>query len=225
VVAENPTASIRSARRGLRLPKLLGMDQVTQLLDVPGRGTPEDLRDGVMLEVLYATGLRVSELVRLQVAELNLDVGFVIMTGKGNKQRLVPMGEVAAEKLRQYLVQTRPLLLRHRTSPYVFVTKRGGAMTRQGFWKLLRGRARRAGLASLPSPHVLRHSFATHLLARGADLRSVQAMLGHANIATTQIYTHIERERLKKVHTACFPRNRRTRPRRDLRDQDKQTGL
>lgn len=218
VLRENPTVGVRSARRGRRLPKALGMDQVARLLDMPAGRMPEEARDSVMLEVLYATGLRVTELVRLQVAELNLDVGFVVMTGKGNKQRLVPMGEIAAQKLRRYLAQTRPLLLKHRSSPYVFVTRRGTALTRQGFWKLLRIRARRAGLAGLPSPHMLRHSFATHLLERGADLRSVQAMLGHANIATTQIYTHVERGRLKKVHSAYFPRNRDSRRTREGRE-------
>ena len=218
VLKENPTVMVRSARRGRRLPKALGMDEVTRLLDLPAGRMPEDARDGVMVEVLYATGLRVSELVRLQVAELNLDVGFVVMAGKGNKQRLVPMGDIAARKLRHYLIQTRPELLNGRSSPYVFVTRRGGAMTRQGFWKLLRNRAKRVGLAALPSPHMLRHSFATHLLERGADLRSVQAMLGHANIATTQIYTHVERGRLKKVHQACFPRKSASTRRRAERD-------
>lgn len=218
VLKENPTVMVRSARRGRRLPKALGMDEVTRLLDLPAGRMPEDVRDGVMVEVLYATGLRVSELVCLQVAELNLDVGFVVMAGKGNKQRLVPMGDIAARKLRHYLIQTRPELLNGRSSPYVFVTRRGGAMTRQGFWKLLRNRARRVGLAALPSPHMLRHSFATHLLERGADLRSVQAMLGHANIATTQIYTHVERGRLKKVHQACFPRKNASTRRRAERD-------
>ena len=208
VLTENPTVMVRSARRGRRLPKSLGMDQVIRLLDLPGGRLPEDARDSVMVELLYATGLRVSELVRLQLTELNLDVGFVIVAGKGNKQRLVPMGAIAADKLKRYLDHTRPMLLARRSSPHVFITRRGGAMTRQGFWKLLRIRARRAGLTAVPSPHMLRHSFATHLLERGADLRSVQAMLGHANIATTQVYTHVERTRLKKVHTACFPRNR-----------------
>lgn len=211
---------MRSARRGRRLPKTLGLDDVTRLLDMPALRTPEDARDGVMLEVLYATGLRVSELVRLRVAEVNLDVGFLVLIGKGNKQRLVPMGGIAAHRLKQYLMQIRPVLLKHRTSSYVFITRRGTAMSRQGFWKLLRIRARRAGLAALPSPHMLRHAFATHLLERGADLRSVQAMLGHANIATTQIYTHVERGRLKKIHTTCFPRNRASRPMRASRDRE-----
>ena len=208
VLVENPTVMVRSVRRGRRLPKSLGRGQIVRLLDLPAGHMPEDARDSVMVELLYATGLRVSELVRLQMTELNLDVGFVVVAGKGNKQRLVPMGAIAAGKLKGYLDHIRPTLLNRHSSPYVFITRRGGAMTRQGFWKLLRIRARRAGLAAVPSPHMLRHSFATHLLERGADLRSVQAMLGHANIATTQIYTHVERSRLKKVHTAYFPRNR-----------------
>jgi integrase/recombinase XerD len=208
VLTENPTVMVRSARRGRRLPKSLGMAQVVRLLDLPAGHMPEDARDGVMVELLYATGLRVSELVQLQMTELNLDVGVVVVAGKGNKQRLVPIGAIAAGKLKRYLGDTRPMLLDRRSSSYVFITRRGRAMTRQGFWKLLRIRARRAGLAAVPSPHMLRHSFATHLLEGGADLRSVQAMLGHANIATTQIYTHVERSRLKKVHQACFPRKK-----------------
>jgi integrase/recombinase XerD len=215
VLVKNPAVTVRSNRRGRRLPKALGIEQVNDLLAAPVQRTPEDVRDGVMLEVLYGTGLRVTELVRLQTTELNLEVGFVIMVGKGNKQRLVPMGEVAVQKLKDYLAHARVTLLNHRSSPYVFVTRRGTAMTRQGFWKLLRSRARRAGLTAVPSPHMLRHSFATHLLERGADLRAVQAMLGHANIATTQIYTHVERGRLKKVHTACFPRNSASRRKSD----------
>jgi integrase/recombinase XerD len=207
VLASNPTIRLRQTMRGRTLPKILGMDEVTRLLDAPERLTPEDVRDGVMVEVLYAAGLRVSELVTLQIADVNLEVGFVVILGKGNKQRLVPLGETATAKLRDYLMRTRSELLKRRSSRYMFVTRRGTPMTRQGFWKLLRARAARVGLARLPSPHMLRHSFATHLLERGADLRSVQAMLGHVDIATTQIYTHVERARLKKVHVACFPRH------------------
>ncbi|MET0514177.1 MAG: site-specific tyrosine recombinase XerD [Nitrospiraceae bacterium] len=213
VLSENPAIRLRQALRGRTLPKTLGMDEVTRLLDAPEHSTLEDARDGVMVEVLYATGLRVSELVTLQITDVNLDVGFAIILGKGNKQRLVPMGEIATAKLRDYLMRTRPLLLKRRSSRYMFVTRRGTPMTRQGFWKLLRTRAARVGLTPLPSPHMLRHSFATHLLERGADLRSVQAMLGHTDIATTQIYTHVERARLKKVHTACFPRHTASYPR------------
>jgi integrase/recombinase XerD len=159
-----------------------------------------------MVELLYATGLRVSELVMAEVALVNLDVGYLRVTGKGAKQRLVPMGEGARQLLLQYVEEARPRLLKKRTSRYVFVSRRGGPLTRQAFWKLLRHRARRAGIIQVISPHMLRHSFATHLLEGGADLRSVQVMLGHANITTTQIYTHIERGRLKRVHDKYFPR-------------------
>jgi integrase/recombinase XerD len=185
------------------------MDDMTRLLDVTAEKKPEDVRDAAMLELLYATGLRVSELVNLELGQLNLEVGYVLVSGKGNKQRVVPVGELARLKLVQYLDEARPALLRGRNSTHVFVTRRGGAMTRQGFWKLLRARARQAGIAKPIFPHMLRHSFATHLLDRGADLRSVQAMLGHADISTTQIYTHVERARLKQVHRDCFPRKSR----------------
>jgi integrase/recombinase XerD len=166
----------------------------------------EDQRDRVMLELLYATGLRVSELTSIEVAQVNLDVGYLRVTGKGSKQRLVPMGEVARSLLQAYMDEVRPQLLKRRLSRFVFVTRRGGPMTRQAFWKSLRQRAQRAGITKPISPHVLRHSFATHLLEGGADLRSVQTMLGHADIATTQIYTHVERKRLKEVHARFHPR-------------------
>jgi len=150
-------------------------------------------------------------LVMTEVAQANLDVGYLRVTGKGAKQRLVPMGEEARQLLQQYMDEARPQLLKKRTSRYVFVSRRGRPLTRQGFWKLLRCRARRAGITQVISPHMLRHSFATHLLEGGADLRSVQVMLGHTNIATTQIYTHIERGRLKRVHDKYFPRVGRRR--------------
>ena len=203
---ENPTLSLVSISRGVRLPKTLSQQDVTVLLDLPAVPTSEDLRDRAMLELLYATGLRVSELVMAEVMQVNLDVGYLRITGKGAKQRLVPMGEGARQLLQQYVAEARPRLLRQRASRYVFVSRRGGPLTRQAFWKLLRRRAQRAGIAQIISPHMLRHSFATHLLEGGADLRSVQVMLGHANIATTQIYTHVERGRLKRVHDRYFPR-------------------
>jgi integrase/recombinase XerD len=153
--------------------------------------------------------LRVSELINLEVAHVNLTVGCVLASGKGAKQRIVPMGDVAKQKLEAYLERARAALVKGRSVRHLFVTRRGGKLTRQGFWKALKARARRAGIAKPISPHMLRHSFATHLLDRGADLRSVQTMLGHARITTTQIYTHVERERLKRVHTNLFPRKRR----------------
>jgi integrase/recombinase XerD len=159
-----------------------------------------------MLELLYASGLRVSELVGLAVSQVDLNVGCVRVMGKGSKERVVPIGQTARDVLADYAEHARPMLLKRRPSRALFVSRRGRALSRQAFWKLLRQRARRAGIAKSISPHMLRHSFATHLLEGGADLRAVQAMLGHANIATTQIYTHVERSRLKQVHRQHFPR-------------------
>jgi integrase/recombinase XerD len=215
MIKENPTIGLTPISRGVRLPKTLSQQDVTALLDLEAVPTFEDIRDRAMLELLYATGLRVSELVMAEMALVNLEVGYLRVTGKGAKQRLVPMGERARNLLRQYVEEARPGLLRTRTSRYMFVSRRGGPLTRQAFWKLLRYRARRAGITQIISPHMLRHSFATHLLEGGADLRSVQVMLGHANIATTQIYTHIERGRLKRVHDRYFPR-KKTSLRREI---------
>ena len=206
MIGENPIIRLVPLSRGVRLPKTLSQQDVIALLDLGAVPTPEDLRDRAMVELLYATGLRVSELVMAEVAQANLDVGYLRVKGKGAKERVVPMGEGARQLLQQYLEEARPGLLKQRASRYLFVSRRGRPLTRQAFWKLLRRRARRAGITQVISPHMLRHSFATHLLEGGADLRSVQVMLGHANIATTQIYTHIERGRLKRVHDRCFPR-------------------
>ncbi|MDH4188428.1 MAG: tyrosine recombinase, partial [Nitrospira sp.] len=209
LIAESPAIGIPTMAQGVRLPKALSHHDVTALLDLAAVSTPEDLRDRAMVELLYATGLRVSELVTVEVDQVNGDVGYLRVTGKGSKQRFVPMGEVARLVLQEYAVAARPQLLKQKTSRYLFVSRRGGPLTRQAFWKLLRRRAQRAGIAQIPSPHMLRHSFATHLLEGGADLRSVQVMLGHANIVTTQIYTHVERGRLKGVHDKYFPRANR----------------
>ena len=209
VIDTHPALDVAATRRGTRLPKALSAQEVAALLTVPAQATAEDWRDRVMLELLYATGLRVSELVSLQLAQVNFDVGYVRVTGKGSKQRIVPMGEPAQRLLLEYVDVIRPQLLRHGQSRILFVSRRGGSLTRQACWKSLRARALRAGLRKTVSPHMLRHSFATHLLGGGADLRSVQTMLGHADIATTQIYTHVERERLKQVHARFFPRQPR----------------
>ena len=195
-----------------RLPKALSIAEVQRLLDAPGRNDagrgrhPEALRDDAMLEVLYATGLRVSELVKLDLDTINLSAGFLLATGKGSKQRVVPLGAVAIRKLRRYLASGRPHLLKSRSSNCLFVTRSARGLTRQGFWKILRRYARDARIRRPISPHMLRHSFATHLLERGADLRVVQSLLGHANITTTQIYTHVERGRLKHLHKRFHPR-------------------
>lgn len=206
MIEGNPTIGLAPISRGIRLPKTLSQHDVSVLLDLGAMPTPEDLRDRAMVELLYATGLRVSELVMAEVVQTNLDVGYLRVTGKGAKQRLVPMGEEARQLLQQYVEEARPQLLKKRASRYLFVSRRGGPLTRQAFWKLLQLRAQRAGITQAISPHMLRHSFATHLLEGGADLRSVQVMLGHTDIATTQIYTHIERGRLKRVHDRYFPR-------------------
>ena len=209
VIEGHPALDIAPARRGTRLPQTLSVQEVTALLDVPEHGTAEDRRDRVMLELLYATGLRVSELVSLELGQVNMEVGYLRVMGKGSKQRIVPMGEPAQRLLAEYVQAIRPQLLKHRPSRVLFVSRRGSSLTRQACWKSLRQRAQRAGLTKTVSPHMLRHSFATHLLGGGADLRSVQTMLGHADIATTQIYTHVERERLKEVHATFFPRQPR----------------
>ena len=209
IINDNPALDVAVGLRGIRLPRTLTQREVAALLEVPPQPTPEDYRDRVMLELLYATGLRVSELVSIETAQVNFEVGYLRVTGKGSKQRIVPMGEPARRLIHTYVEEMRPRLLRQRLSRFLFVSRRGKSLTRQAFWKALRLRAQRAGLTKPVSPHMLRHSFATHLLGGGADLRSVQTMLGHADIATTQIYTHVERERLKEVHTTFFPRQAR----------------
>lgn len=204
----DPSEGLELSRGRSRLPSTLGLREVEQLLAAPASGTPEGSRDRAMLELLYATGLRVSELVGLPVANLNLEVGYLIAMGKGQKERTVPVGAQARAAVESYLQTARPLLLKGRRTSVLFVTRRGGAFTRQGFWKLLRRYARGAGIRIKLSPHTLRHSFATHLVERGADLRAVQAMLGHADLATTQIYTHVNRSRLRSVYDHHHPRSR-----------------
>ena len=196
-------------KQWVQLPKLLSETEMTRLLNLPVMDQREDRRDAAMVELLYATGLRVSELVNLQMAHLNLDVGFLQATGKRDKQRIVPIGDKARELVSDYLQSARPAFVKKGTSSALFLTRLGRAMSRQYFWKILKDRTVRAGITKPISPHMLRHSFATHLLDHGADLRSVQMMLGHASIATTQIYTHVEQTRLKKVHDTYFPRKHR----------------
>lgn len=206
-VQADPTAELELPKLGRPLPVVLSADEVERLLAQPAGNDPRRVRDRAMLEVLYATGLRVSELVGLKLAEVNLtDPAYVSTTGKGRKQRLVPLGAAARAALEEYLATARPRFDRSRNAPSLFLTHRGGAMTRQGFWKLLGSYARAAGIRKKISPHKLRHSFATHLLERGADLRAVQEMLGHADIGTTQVYTHLSNARLKQVFKQHHPR-------------------
>lgn len=203
----DPTLKIAMPAKPSRLPKVLSETHVDALLAAPQSETALGLRDRAMLETLYATGLRVSELVGLRLHEVNFDMGVIRVFGKGSKERLVPLGEEAIDWLRRYLADARPALLDKRQSDDLFVTARGAAMTRQAFWQLIKRYALRASIdpAKL-SPHVLRHAFATHLLNHGADLRVVQLLLGHSDISTTQIYTHVARERLKILHAAHHPR-------------------
>lgn len=207
-VAEDPTLNLASPKIWKTLPKYMAVEDVEKLLAAPDRGQPRGLRDGAMLDLLYASGLRVSELISLRVGNLQEEgsYAFLQVTGKGNKQRLTPVGQQALASVHAYLRDARPVLLRGRTSPYMFVTNRGRPMTRQCFWQIISAYGRRAGLARPLTPHLLRHSFATHLLEGGADLRSVQQMLGHADISTTQIYTHVLGSRLRQVYQQHHPR-------------------
>jgi integrase/recombinase XerD len=205
-LGENPVANLTSPRLRRQLPSVLSVTEVERLLVQPNSKLPLGQRDVAMLELLYGTGLRVSELVTLTLARVNLEVGFLVVLGKGSKERIVPAGEVATEAVRRYVLESRPRLLKGRMTDILFVSNRGAAMTRQGFWKLIKKYGREAGINKELTPHSLRHSFATHLLERGADLRSVQMMLGHADISTTQIYTHVARERLREVHKKYHPR-------------------
>jgi integrase/recombinase XerD len=206
IIDANPAQLVDLPKAGLRLPDVLKVDEVLQLLEAPDPSKPLGVRDAAMLELLYAAGLRVSELIKVGMANINLEACFVRVIGKGSKERIVPIGLVAKKKIDDYLTSGRPILLKGRPSPYLFVTRSAMSMTRQGFWKLLRQYALKAGISHRITPHTLRHSFATHLLERGADLRSVQVMLGHVDISTTQIYTHVAQERLKAVHTQYHPR-------------------
>lgn len=206
VLAADPTARLDSPRVPLRLPDALSRDEVERLLNAPGDRRPADLRDAAMIELLYAAGLRVSELVSLRLQDIDLEAGFVRVVGKGSKERLVPIGSPARAKTRLYLERARGPLLKGRVSPFLFVGRGGKPLSRQGFWKRLQAYARAAGIERRTTPHSLRHSFATHLLEGGADLRTVQILLGHADIATTQIYTHVSRERLKELHRRHHPR-------------------
>ena len=206
LIESDPTEHLGAPKQWHTIPKFLNLEQIDQLLQAPAGDHPVSLRDRAMLELLYATGLRVSELCGVALPDLDSELGILRVTGKGNKQRMVPVGRAALAAVRRYLEDGRPGLLKGRGSRYLFVTARGGRLTRQGFWKLLRKYGRKAGIFHDLTPHVIRHSFATHLLERGADLRSVQTMLGHADISTTQIYTHVMRSRLRQTFDDHHPR-------------------
>lgn len=205
LLCDTPTRDIRFPRLGQRLPRSLGREQVTQLL-ADTKDDPLVHRDLAMIELTYATGLRVSELVGLKVNQVNLEAGYLTVVGKGSKERAIPIGSYARDRLLAYLQETRPRLLKGRLSPHLFLSRLGNRLTRRSFARRLNLAALRAGVDSAVSPHVLRHAFATHLVERGADLRAVQMMLGHADIATTQIYTHVARDHLRSVHKKYHPR-------------------
>ncbi len=209
-IPSNPAELLVAPQIGTSLPKYLDTAKVDQLLTSPEEDSTTGLRDRAMLDLLYATGVRVSELIKVRIADLDELEGTLRVIGKGNKQRIVPVGKQALASVARYRAEQREKLLKGRVSPFLFVTARGGAMTRQAFWKLLRGHGRSVGIFRSLSPHVLRHSFATHLLEGGADLRSVQSMLGHSDIGTTQIYTHVMRSRLRQTVDRHHPRASRT---------------
>lgn len=203
---DNPASDLQAPRAWKPLPKYLTVDEVDALLAAPDITEPRGVRDRALVEVLYATGLRVSELLALSTPQIDLEGGVLTTMGKGRKERVVPLGDEAVRWVRRYVASARPMLIRDKTPPRLFVNARGGPLTRMGFWKLLRGYGLQAGISRAISPHVLRHSFATHLLERGADLRAIQMMLGHADLSTTQIYTHVLDERLRSVYERFHPR-------------------
>ena len=200
------TLNIDLPKKTMRLPDVLSIEEVAALLDRPKTDKPVEKRDAAMLELLYATGLRVSELIGLNLNSINLEPGYVRTVGKGSKERIVPMGDKARDALKLYLSDGRPSLIKGKNVPHLFLNSRGSSISRQGFWKIIKKYAIITGIKKRISPHRLRHSFASHLLEGGADLRSLQVMLGHEDISTTQIYTHITRERLKQVHEKYHPR-------------------
>ena len=206
VIKHDPARLVDLPKSSLKLPDVLSVNEVSRLLEAPNTDKPVGARDCAMLELLYAAGLRVTELVNLKLQDINLEAGFVRVFGKGSKERVVPIGQHAKEKVESYVEKSRNILLKNRPSPYLFVARAAKPITRQGFWKLLRKYATLAQLNKKVTPHSLRHSFASHLLEGGADLRAVQIMLGHVDIATTQIYTHVARQQLKSLHQQFHPR-------------------
>jgi len=202
----SPIVHIELARVWMHLPDVLSREEMGLLLAQPGSATPAAVRDSAMLELIYATGIRVSELTGLTVNSINWQIGYLIAMGKGGKERIVPLGRTAYDQVKRYIEGARPLILKNRQNDVLFLNRRGEGMTRQGFWKIVKKYAANANLAKKVHPHTFRHSFATHLLEGGADLRSVQIMLGHADISTTQIYTHVTREKLKEIHRKYHPR-------------------
>jgi integrase/recombinase XerD len=207
LIEDNPLANIELAKVWMRLPDTISKEEMKLILDQPGNQNNAAIRNAAMLELLYATGIRVSELVNLTMNSVNWQVGFLIVMGKGSKERIVPVGKIAYDCLRRYVEESRPKFMQKKSTDVLFLNRFGGKFTRQGFWKIVVGYAKKAGLQKKVYPHTFRHSFASHLLEGGADLRTVQVMLGHSDISTTQIYTHVTRERLKEIHKKYHPRS------------------
>ncbi|NIP37465.1 MAG: site-specific tyrosine recombinase XerD [Candidatus Dadabacteria bacterium] len=206
IITEDPTINIKTPKLSTALPDILTLADIERLLDSPDELTAIGARDAVMLEVLYGTGIRVTELVNLKLSSLHFDLGYLIVFGKGSKERTIPLGTIALDKIKSYLKDTRPLLLKDKSSDYLFLNRNGKNMTRQGFWKILRQYVIKSGINKVVTPHTIRHTFASHLLERGADLRTIQILLGHSDISSTQIYTHIDVKRLKDIHSKHHPR-------------------
>ena len=206
IITQNPLANIELAKVWMKLPETISKEEMKSILSQPGTQSVAAIRNTAMLELLYATGIRVSELINLNMNSVNWQVGFLIVMGKGSKERIVPIGKIAYDCTRRYVDEVRPKLMQKKSTDVLFLNRFGKKFTRQGFWKIVVGYARQTGLQKKVYPHTFRHSFATHLLEGGADLRSVQVMLGHSDISTTQIYTHVTRERLREVHQKYHPR-------------------
>lgn len=206
IIKTDPTADLISPRMKKSIPDVLSVDDIEKILNIPDLTKFEGIRDSAMLEVLYASGLRVTELVELKQVNINYDHGYIVVMGKGSKERIVPIGLTSIKKINDYLELSRPNLVKDNLSNYLFITRRGSCFTRQGFWKLIKTYAKEAGIEKNISPHTIRHSFATHLLERGADLRTIQLLLGHSDISTTQIYTHVERKRMSEIYNKYHPR-------------------
>lgn len=207
LIKNDPLINLKTPKIEKKLPDLLSIEEVEKLLNVPSKKNPKEIRNKALLELLYATGLRVTELLSLTLNDVNLETGYVRVLGKGSKERIIPIGEIAKGELQLYLENSRAVLLKYKKSPFLFVGNSGKYITRQAFWKMIKKYAQLAGIKKKISPHIIRHSFATHLLERGADLRSVQSMLGHSDISTTQIYTHVTKQRLKEIHKKYHPRS------------------
>jgi len=206
IITSDPTSNIKSPRMSMTLPEVLNLNDIERLLSCPDLTTKAGIRDVTMLEILYGTGIRVSELINIRLNDVNLELGYLLVRGKGSKERIVPLGKIAIKKIQDYTKNFRQDILKGKLSDYLFINRSGGKMTRQGYWKILKSYALKSGITKSITPHTIRHTFASHLLDRGADLRTIQLLLGHSDISSTQIYTHIDTKKLKEIHSLYHPR-------------------